>query len=73
MREMLLPIFLNGECVYESPAVMDIRTYCQGELNTLWDETRRLVNPQDVYVDLSNELYHMKHQLLGSYNTEMHE
>ncbi len=73
MREMLAPIFLNGECVYEAPAVMDIRTYCQEELNTLWDETRRLVNPQDVFVDLSNELYHMKHQLLDSYNARVRE
>ncbi len=52
---------------------MDIRTYCQEELNTLWDETRRLVNPQDVFVDLSNELYHMKHQLLDSYNARVRE
>lgn len=73
MRELLAPIFLKGACVYDSPAVMDIRTYCQKELNTLWDETRRLVNPQDVYVDLSNELYHMKHQLLDSYNSSIRE
>ena len=68
MRELLVPIFLNGECVYTSPSVMEIRDYCGKELNTLWDETRRLINPHDVYVDLSNELYHMKHQLLDSMN-----
>ena len=52
VRELLVPVFLNGECVYESPCVMDIRDYCQKELNTLWDETKRFVNPQNVYVDL---------------------
>ena len=65
IREMLVPIFLNGQCVYSSPAVMDIKAYCQQELNTLWDENRRLMNPQTVYVDLSQKLFDLKHKLLG--------
>ncbi|MGN6712830.1 nicotinate phosphoribosyltransferase [Anaerocolumna jejuensis] len=68
LRELLVPIFQNGKCIYESPSVMDIRDYCQRELDTLWDETRRLVNPHDVYVDLSNDLYQLKHSLLDSIN-----
>ncbi len=68
LRELLVPIFQDGKCIYESPSVMDIRDYCQRELDTLWDETRRLVNPHDVYVDLSNDLYQLKHSLLDSIN-----
>ena len=68
MRELLVPIFKNGECVYESPKVMDIREYCKKEQATLWDESRRLVNPHEIHVDLSNELWHMKAQLLDSYH-----
>ena len=64
MKELLVPVFLKGECVYESPSVMDIRAFCQQELNTLWDETRRLVNPHKVHVDLSPRLYDMKITLL---------
>jgi nicotinate phosphoribosyltransferase len=64
LREIMIPIFKGGKCVYESPRTMDIRDYCQAELNTLWDETRRLVNPHKVYVDLSKKLYDMKIQLL---------
>lgn len=64
MRELMIPVFQNGCCCYESPKVMDIRTYCQQELNTLWDETRRLVNPHKVYVDLSQKLYDIKIELL---------
>lgn len=64
LREMLVPVFLNGKCVYESPKVMDIREYCQKELNTLWDETRRLINPHQMYVDLSAKLYDIKIDLL---------
>ena len=64
MREIMVPIFLKGECCYESPKVMDIREYCRKELDTLWDETRRLVNPHKVYVDLSKKLYDIKIELL---------
>ncbi len=64
MREILVPVFKNGECCYESPKVMDIRAYCQKELDTLWDETRRLINPHEVYVDLSAKLYDIKINLL---------
>jgi len=66
VRELLVPVFKDGECVYTSPAVMDIRDNCAKELDTLWDESRRLVNPQDVYVDLSNPLWDLKNQLLDS-------
>ncbi|MBU9726484.1 nicotinate phosphoribosyltransferase [Diplocloster modestus] len=64
MREMMTQVFKDGRCIYESPKVMDIRTYCQRELDTLWDEARRLINPHEVYVDLSNRLYEIKSQLL---------
>ncbi len=64
MREIMVPVFQGGKCCYESPKVMDIREYCKKELDTLWDETRRLVNPHKVYVDLSKKLYDMKIELL---------
>lgn len=64
LRPILQQIFRQGECCYTSPSVMDIRAYCQKELDTLWDETRRLVNPHRVYVDLSEPLYEMKLNLL---------
>lgn len=68
LRELLVPIFLSGKCVYTSPSVMDIREYCRKEQESLWDEARRLVNPHNVYVDLSNRLYQLKTELLDSYN-----
>ncbi|MCD8036494.1 MAG: nicotinate phosphoribosyltransferase [Clostridiales bacterium] len=64
IRELLVPVFIGGECVYESPAVMDIRAYCQGELDTLWDEHRRLANPHTVPVDLSDKLLDLKNKLI---------
>ena len=43
---------------------ISVSTACN-EQATLWDETRRLVNPHEVYVDLSDRLYKMKTDLLN--------
>lgn len=64
LRELLVPIFKKGECCYESPKVMDIRSYCLKEQDTLWEETKRFVNPHQIYVDLSRKLYDTKIELL---------
>ena len=64
LRPLMEQIFQNGQCRYTSPSVMDIRAYCQRELDTLWEETKRLVNPHEVYVDLSQKLYDTKIRLL---------
>ena len=68
MREMMVPVFLKGQCVYESPKVMDIQKYCKKELSTLWEESLRLEYPHRVHVDLSKPLWDMKNQLLDSYH-----
>ena len=64
VREILLPIFKNGECVYKSPTLKEIAAYCREEKDTLWDETKRLFYPHRVYVDLSQKLYAVKQSLL---------
>ena len=64
LRELLVPVVKGGKRIYTSPEVMELRDYCQKEQNTLWDESRRLVNPQKVYVDLSQKLYDLKKNLL---------
>lgn len=69
-RELLVPIFRGGKCVYESPNVMEIRAYAKGELDTLWDEYKRLINPASIPVDLSDDLYYLKERMLDAYKTE---
>lgn len=64
VRELLIPVIQAGKCVYTSPSVMELRDFCQKEQNTLWDESRRFVNPQKVYVDLSQKLFDMKNELI---------
>jgi len=61
---MLTPIFDNGNCVYESPSVKEIKEYCKQEKESLWAEYRRLTNPHIMKVDLSSKLYDLKQNLL---------
>ena len=63
-RELLVPVFLNGKKVYQSPALKDIQTYCKQQVNTLWDEIKRFDNPQTYYVDLSQKLWDIQQELL---------
>ncbi len=70
MRELLVPVFRNGECVYQSPTVMEIAEYCTQEKRTLWEETKRLFYPHQVYVDLSDRLYQVKKSLLDKLNMD---
>lgn len=64
IKELLVPIFINGECVYNSPDVTEIKAHCKRELETLWDEHRRLANPHLVPVDLSDKLIELKNKLI---------
>ncbi|RKW55376.1 MAG: nicotinate phosphoribosyltransferase, partial [Lachnospiraceae bacterium] len=54
-KELLVPVFKNGNCVYQSPSVMEIREYCKEEMDTLWEESRRLEYPHRTHVDLSQK------------------
>ena len=64
VRELLVPIFKDGECVYKTPGISEIREYCLGEVDTLWDEVKRFENPHTYYVDLSEKLWNIKQRLL---------
>lgn len=64
MRELLVPVFENGELVYNLPSTEEIVDYANKELNTLWDEHRRLKNPQIVPVDLSERLYLLREKMI---------
>ena len=63
-RELMVPIFQNGELVYKLPTLQEIQDYCRKEVDTLWDEVKRFENPQTYYVDLSQKLWDIKYKLL---------
>ena len=64
MRALHVPVIKNGETVYQSPSVMEIRDYCNKEKKTLWDGCKRFAFAQLPRVDLSQKLYDLKVELL---------
>ena len=63
-KELMVPIFKNGEQVYKCPDLQQVRAYCQEQVETLWDEVKRFDNPHTYYVDLSQKLWDIKQELL---------
>ena len=66
MRQLLVPVFENGELVYDSPALSEIAAYAKQEMETFWDEYKRLNRPHRYKVDLSQKLYDLTLQLLAN-------
>jgi nicotinate phosphoribosyltransferase len=66
-RELLVPVFRDGVCVYEQPSIEEIAAYCREQVDLLWDEVKRFENPHNYYVDLSKKLYEIKNILLNVY------
>lgn len=66
-RELLVPVFLDGKCVYELPSLLEIKDYCKREKASMWEEYMRIMNPNIYKVDLSDELYDLKQSILGSH------
>lgn len=66
-KELQIPVFKNGRCVYESPDVNAVKKYAQQQLTLIWDEIKRFENPHKYYVDLSAKLWNMKQSLLSEY------
>lgn len=70
-QPLQVPIFLKGKCVYQSPTVQEIKKFCKEQIDTLWDEVLRFEHPHKYYVDLSQDLWDMKHDLLKKYSIEV--
>ena len=62
--ELLVPVFRGGEQVYELPTLEEIRRHCREDIESFWDEVRRFDNPHNYYVDLSQKLWNIKHEML---------
>ena len=60
-------VFEGGKQVYELPTLEAIRRHCEEEIEGMWEEVRRFTNPHNYYVDLSQKLWDIKHNLLSSH------
>lgn len=65
-RKLLCPVFEKGKLVYQSPSLPEIQKYCLAQVDTLWDEMKRFEFPHRYYVDLSQNLWQAKRDLLDS-------
>lgn len=64
LRELHIPIFKQGELVYEVPSLEETIEYTQKELDSMWEEVKRLRYPHQYYVDLSQKLFDLKNNLI---------
>lgn len=64
-KKLQVKIFENGKQVYVSPSVKEIAKYRAEQVDSLWDEVKRFENPHTYYVDLSEELWDLRHELLN--------
>ena len=67
---LLVDIFDKGELVYDLPTLAEIQDYARKEYDKLWDEYKRLLNPQDYPVDLSQEVWQNKMDLIDRIRKE---
>lgn len=65
VKELQTKIFDNGNLVYTSPTLKEIAEYSKCELNTFWDEIKRIDNPHKYFVDLSQNLWNLKQDMLN--------
>lgn len=70
---LLVDIFQEGKLVYELPTLKEIQTYARKELDKLWDEYKRVLNPQDYPVDLAKEVWDNKMELIDRIRKEAYE
>lgn len=65
VKELQVPIFINGKRVYTSPSIEEIRSYCEEQIGTLWNSLLRFENPHKYHVDLSQKLWDLKQKMLS--------
>ncbi|GLB60726.1 nicotinate phosphoribosyltransferase [Cytobacillus sp. NCCP-133] len=63
-RELHKEIFHEGKLVYQVPFLKEMQIFAKDNLNVLWDEYRRSLNPEEYPVDLSQECWDNKMQMI---------
>lgn len=59
------PIFIDGEYVYDEPSYEEKRKYCEEQMQTIYPEVRRILNPHEYYVDGTNAYAQFKEQMIS--------
>ncbi len=70
-KELQVPIFKNGELVYDVPSLIDVKRYCAYQVSTLWQSVKRFDFPHQHYVDLSQKLMDLKDKMLAEHGKKL--
>lgn len=71
VKELQVPIFLNGKQVYQDRTLKEKQQYCEEQYLTLYPEITRLNNPHEYYVDLSDKLRELKNELIKMHTAKV--
>jgi len=64
VKNLQVDVIKNGELVYNMPTLKQIKAFAKEELDSFWDEYKRLDRPHVYKVDLSDKLYELKKSML---------
>ena len=67
-KKLQVKVFQKGKQVYDCPSVKDISAYRQEQVDSMWDEVTRFENPHNYYVDLSENLWELRQNLLNEHS-----
>lgn len=62
--ELQKPIFINGKLVYNDPEIKEKKAYCESQMDTLYPEVKRIMNPHEYYVDGTLEYVNFKNEMI---------
>ena len=66
MKELPIKVIENGKLVGTMPSLKEIVAYAKKEKETFWDEYKRIDKPHIYKVDLSDELYTLKTNMINA-------
>lgn len=67
---LLVDIFVDGKRIYDLPSLKEIQDYARRAFDNLWDEYKRILNPQDYPVDLARDVWENKMTLIDKIRKE---
>ena len=65
LKELMVQIFKDGKLVYDMPSLKEICKNEDENIKAFFPEYRRVINTQDYKVDLSENLWKLKNELLN--------
>lgn len=72
-KDLLVPVFRRGRCVYRSPDIFEIQAHAQTQLAALPDAVRRFENPHEYPVRMEKGLYNLRRRLIKKARQETSE